>query len=65
MRKTILVVATFAAMSACSGPTNYYRMPWAKVSIDQASTQCRYEIQANPFIGWRACMDQKGWRAVD
>lgn len=57
-------IVVCAVLSACA--TTYFQpMSWAKVSIQQAEAECRYEVQANPMVSFVVCMDRKGWRAVD
>jgi hypothetical protein len=64
--KTIIsLIFICLVAAACATTTHYQPLPWAKMSFEQAVAQCRYDIQANPMIGFSACMEKYGWRAID
>lgn len=60
----ILAILTLSFLTACATPRGYERLPWARVSVDQAEAQCDYEVQADPLIGYETCMQSKGWHPV-
>lgn len=62
--KSLAIVFSCFLLAACATPTHYQQLPWAKISADQAWAECQYEAQANPLIGYQACMEKKGWRAI-
>ena len=45
-------------------PDHYQQLPWAKVSVDQAWSECMAAESGNPLLNRYRCMEAKGWRAA-
>jgi hypothetical protein len=60
--KRIAGLALLIVGCACSGPPYYEKQSWAEKSYDQASAECRTEIQqpGGP-PSYHLCMRGKGW----
>jgi len=60
LTKVMAFILAFA-LSACA--TTYSRLPWAKISVEQAEAECHVEVQRNMLVGFGVCMRAKGWEA--
>jgi hypothetical protein len=50
-------------LAGCATSLDYYqKLPWARVSVDQAAAECTASAGANPLLNYYHCMDAKGWR---